>query len=103
VTIDSRHRLRHSIAFADESSPTSTAKPRGVIGTEIWIAITPSGTAAPSDQAAFQFVALDTRSPHAIDFTGADAGRAAHYLLCWTNTRGQKGPWSETATATIGA
>jgi len=27
----------------------------------------------------------------------------AHYMLRWVNTRGQKGPWSETASATIGA
>ena len=26
----------------------------------------------------------------------------AHYMLRWVSTNGDKGPWSETATATIG-
>ena len=33
----------------------------------------------------------------------ADAGQAAHYMLRWLSTRGEAGPWSETASATIGA
>ena len=31
------------------------------------------------------------------------ANKVAHYKLRWVNTRGEKGPWSETASATIGA
>ena len=34
---------------------------------------------------------------------GADGGKTAHYMLRWENTRGEPGPWSETASATIGA
>lgn len=34
---------------------------------------------------------------------GFDGGKNAHYMLRWVNTKEQKGPWSETATATIGA
>ena len=33
----------------------------------------------------------------------ADGGKNAHYILRWVNPKGEKGPWSETATATIGA
>ena len=29
--------------------------------------------------------------------------RPAHYMLCRVSTTGEKGPWSETASATIGA
>jgi hypothetical protein len=32
-----------------------------------------------------------------------DGDKKAHYLLRWVNTRGDKGPWSETVTATIAA
>jgi len=35
---------------------------------------------------------LDTRTPYTADWTGADAGKVAHYLLRWVNTRGEKGP-----------
>jgi len=33
----------------------------------------------------------------------ADAGKTAHYMLRWESARGETGPWSETASATIGA
>lgn len=34
---------------------------------------------------------------------GEDGGKTAHDMLRWTATTGEKGPWSETASATIGA
>lgn len=34
---------------------------------------------------------------------GAGAGKAAHYMLRWVSTTGEKGPWSEMASATVGA
>lgn len=49
------------------------------------------------------FAALDTRTPYVLDFEGPEGGMNAHYLLRWVNTKGEKGPWSETATATVGA
>ena len=47
-------------------------------------------------------LAVDMRTP-STDFDGADGGKQAHYMLRWVNTRGETGPWSETATARIGA
>ena len=35
--------------------------------------------------------------------SAADGGQTAHYMLRWVSTSGEKGPWSETASATIGA
>jgi len=61
------------------------------------------GPPTPTDPASFTFVALDTRTPYTLDFAGADGGKNANYLLRWVNPAGEKGPWSETATATIGA
>ena len=46
---------------------------------------------------------LDTGTPYTLDFAGADGGKNAHYLLRWVNPTGEKGPWSETATVTVGA
>jgi len=56
----------------------------------------------PNGQRAVR-MALDTRTPYTLDFDGPDGGKNAHYMLRWVNTKGEKGPWSETATATIGA
>lgn len=100
VTVDTSQRLRHVIAFVDELTPTRTAKPAGVMGAEVWVKI---GDPAPTDPSELTFLAVDTRTPYTADYTGDDANKVAHYMLRWINTRGEKGPWSETASATIGA
>ena len=100
VSVDTSQRLRHVIAFADEATPTRKAKPAGVMGAEIWVKI---GDPAPVDPKELAFLAVDTRTPYTSDYDGADANKVAHYMLRWVNTRGETGPWSETASATIGA
>jgi len=37
------------------------------------------------------------------DFKAHDRGKTPVYTLRWVNTRGEKGPWSEIATATVAA
>ncbi len=37
VRVDSGRRLRHTLHFADEATPTRRAKPSGVMGAEIWV------------------------------------------------------------------
>jgi hypothetical protein len=101
--VEAAARLRHVINFADAATPTKKAKPAGVNGAEIWLALTAAGVAPPADPAAYRFVALDTRTPYTLDFDGADGGKSAHYMLRWVNTRGEKGPWSATASVTVGA
>lgn len=48
------------------------------------------------------FLRLATRSPGQVEYGASDAGRTARYILRWLNRCGAKGPWSETASATIG-
>jgi hypothetical protein len=96
--VDTSQRLQHSISWRDESAPNSKAKPAGVRGAEIWLYV---GAAPPSDPALAHFVALDTASPYVLEHDAADAGKLAHYLLRWVNTRSEPGPWSETVSATI--
>jgi hypothetical protein len=98
--VDTAQRLRHTIDFTDESTPTRKAKPAGVLGAEIWVKIGPT---PPVDPGELTFLAVDTRSPYTRDYPGSEGGKQAHYMLRWVNTRGETGPWSETATATIGA
>jgi len=101
--LESPTRLRHIIHFADSATPTSKAKPPGAMGAEIWISLLPVGQPTPTDPASFTLVALDTRTPYTLDFQAAEGGKNAHYLLRWVSTKGDKGPWSETASATVGA
>jgi hypothetical protein len=100
VRVDSGQRLRHVLHWTDEGSPTRRAKPAGVQGAEIWVKV---GAAPPTGPSELTFLALDTSTPYTVEFLEADAGQTAHYMLRWVNTRGERGPWSETASATIGA
>jgi hypothetical protein len=96
--VDTSQRLQHTISWRDESAPNSKAKPAGVRGAEIWLFVGPT---PPADPALAHFVALDTASPYVLEHDAADAGKLAHYLLRWVNTRSEPGPWSETVSATI--
>ena len=100
VTVDTSQRLQHTIEFGDELTPTSRAKPDGVRGAQIWVKI---GDPPPVDPDELTFLATDTRTPYVANFDGADGNKVAHYMLRWESTRGDVGPWSETASATIGA
>ena len=96
--VSTAQRLRHEIRFFDEATPTSRAKPAGVMGCEIWVKV---GTTPPADSSECTFLALDTASPYVAEYPGTDAGKTAYYMLRWVTTRGDKGPWSETLAATI--
>jgi hypothetical protein len=100
VSVDTSQRLQHTISFADETTPTRKAKPAGVRGAQLWVKV---GDPAPTDPSELTFLATDTRTPYLAAFEGADANQVAHYMLRWESTRGETGPWSETASATIGA
>lgn len=96
--IDTSKRLEHTINFRNSETPTSTAKPEGVHGCQIWLNI---GTQPPTSLDQFKFIATDTRTPYVLQFEMADAGKNAYYILRWVNTKDQPGPWSETLVATI--
>ena len=96
--VDTAQRLQHTISWRDESTPNGKAKPAGVRGAEIYLFIGPT---PPTDPSQAHFVALDTASPYLLVHDAADAGKLAHYLLRWVNTRSEPGPWSETVSATI--
>ena len=100
VTVDASQRLQHTIDFTDETTPTRRAKPAGVIGAEIGVKV---DGPPPVDPGELTFLAVDTRAPYTRDYDGAQGSKPAHYMLRWVNSRGETGPWSETATATIGA
>jgi hypothetical protein len=98
ASIDTSQRLRHTISFVDELTPTSRAKPDGVQGCEIWMKVGDPSPGGPND---VHYLALDTRTPYVTDFEAADAGKTAYYMLRWLSTRGETGPWSQTVSGTI--
>ena len=92
AVVDTSQRLRHEIRFYDEATPTSRAKPDGVMGCEIWVKVLPAGETTPSDPNELGFVTLDTASPYTVEYDGADGGKTAHYMLRWVKKNGDKGP-----------
>jgi hypothetical protein len=96
--VDTSQRLRHTLSFSDERTPTSRSKPPGVQGCEIWTKV---GDPAPTGPQDVHYLALDTRTPYVAEFEAADAGKKAYYMLRWISTRGEPGPWSQTVSGTI--
>ncbi len=57
----------------------------------------------PTGPNELSFLSVDTRTPYVVDYPGEDGGKTAHYMPGWVATSGEKVPWSETPSATIGA
>ena len=79
------------------SDEDGKGKPDGVRAAEIYYKI---GGAATGNVADYQYQAQDTESPYVKDFAAADAGKQAHYLICWVNSKGERGAF-QMASATV--
>jgi len=101
--VASGSRLTHTLRFSDESTPTRTRKPGGVMGAEVWVALAEPNSPPPALGDSYKFIAVSPRGTLRTTFTSEDAGKTAYYALRWVSTRGDKGPWSEPAMATIAA
>jgi len=98
VTVDTSQRLQHTLHFFDETTPNSRAKPDGVKGAEIRRAV---ADAPVNDPEQMDFLALDSATPYVAQYTAAEAGKTASYIIRWVNRRDEPGPWSQTVSATI--
>ena len=98
LQVDTSQRLKVTVAFADEGTPTQEAKPYGVIGCEVWVKV---GGTPPTDLDDCSFLATDTRTPYTANFDGAEGGQSAHFIGVWVNGKGERGPLSQTVSATI--
>ena len=72
-------------------------------GAEVWLALADANTPPPPLGDSYRFLSVSSRGNLQADFTAADAGKTAYYALRWVSTRGEKGPWSEVAAATVAA
>lgn len=98
VVVDTSKRLRHALKLTDNNNPTRRARPAGVAYAELSVYV---GTTPPTDTNQFKLLGIVKKSPHIVEYQSADAGKTAYYNLRWVNTSGEKGPWSETVSATI--
>lgn len=100
MQVDTSQRLRHKLTMMDELTPTSRSRPKGVSYLEIWVKV---GDPAPTDPSQLRFVDTSTTASFVVEYDGADGGKTAHYMARWVNSRKEKGPWSQTVSATITA
>lgn len=90
--------LKHTIRFRDASTPQKRARPKGMLGAEVWRKV---GGEAPRADSDFQMTALQTASPHVIFYSKEDGGKTVYYRLRWLSRSGKKGGWSEVVEATV--
>lgn len=117
-------RLSHELRLVDAATPTPRGCPAGVLGAEVWVRleepkgqrsngqtakVEAGGTAAGepadgnADPSSFNFLSLTLRPTLLARFKPGEGGKTAVYMARWVNTRGEKGPWSEVASATVAA
>lgn len=103
VVVEPAGRHTHELRLVDESTPTRRARPRGVERAEVFVAFTPTGTPAPNNFNAFRYVQSVSDGSAVLSFESSQGGMQAHYLARWVTRRGEIGPWSDTASATVAA
>lgn len=100
AVIQAGGHLRQILNFHDETRPGGKTRPPGVVGAEIWGAVTAQGAPPPAAPDGYAMLAQD-RTPHLCEHDAADTGKVAYYILRWVNTHGEKGPWSDAVSATL--
>jgi hypothetical protein len=98
LMVDTSKRYQHTIEFKDAATPNSRAKPDGVHHLDIWWCVGPT---PPTGIEGCTYLATDTNSPYVNNIASEHAGKIAHYMARWVNTRGEFGPWCETVSATV--
>jgi len=93
----------HTLRLSDESTPTRRARPKGVLGAEVWLTLIDAGQPAPTDPSALAFLTMAMKPSIRADFRSGDGGKTAVHMTRWVNTQGEKGPWSEITAATVAA
>ncbi len=99
LTIDISVRLQHTLTILDDGSPFRRAKPKGVLGCQIWVKIDGE---PPKMASEMYYIAATTRSTHVINFDGDKTGKIVYYWVRWINKRQQAGPWSVLYSAIVG-
>lgn len=79
------------------------AKPKGVQRAEVYRAIVAADAPMPVDDAAFVYVDSVSDSSARLTLAGEAVGKQAYYKVRYVSSRGERGPWSNVASATIAA
>lgn len=101
--VDLAQRLRHTLRFSDETTPTRRARPAGAIGAEVRLTLVNPGQPTPTNPDALNYLTLATDGEAEASFKSEEGGKTAVYMLRWVAPGGVVGPWSDVVTATVAA
>lgn len=105
VMFQAAERFRHTLRLLDGTGGlVRRGKPRGALGCEVWLRIEPpagTGATGPAAAGEFSLLGITTNGRFEQVFKDPVGGWTAHYRARWFSRRGEKGPWSETISATI--
>jgi hypothetical protein len=96
--VDSHEIRCLRINFFEHDNRHSRAKPAGQLGVEVRWGIFDVPPRSIDDLTHSNLV---TRTPFTLAFDEYQRGKTVYFCLCWQNTRGEKGPWSEIVGAII--
>lgn len=98
ANIEDNGNLLHVIRLRDELTPTSNAKPDGSIGAEVYVKY---GDVAPLSLTGCTYLGLASSRFFQASHDPSQVGEQAHYLTCWINAKGERGPISDGIQATV--
>jgi hypothetical protein len=103
VSVEQDARFTHRLRFVPSETSPARRKPRGVLGAEVYVALTEPGAPAPVDEASYRYVRTITRDGVRLSFEPAHAGKTAHYRCRWLGTTGDVSAWGGGVSATVAA
>lgn len=90
--------LQHKIRITDPDNPNTKSKPKGVARINLFRYI---GTTPPAKLSDYQLVTSATKFLVTSTFADEDVGKKAWYIVQYENTRGERGPVSDSISGTI--
>ncbi len=86
-----------TLHFVDSASGKK-GRPYGIAGAVIRWAMLEQ---PPTSVEMLNNTLLDTKTPYMLTFTESERHKTVYFCLCWQNTRGETGAWSEIISAVI--
>ncbi|HNR18658.1 MAG TPA: hypothetical protein PKN75_07465 [Bacteroidia bacterium] len=96
--IEKIQHLLHTLRITDPLTPDSKAKPQGLARINVYRYV---GTTAPTAINQYQLYGSATKALFASEFTEDEVGKKAWYITQYENTRGERGPLSDSVSAVI--
>lgn len=90
--------LQLTLQYKDSEAITGKAKPFGALQLQVYAEASDTPITDPD---AINFFGVATKSPFAITFGSADAGKTAYIVCRWITRTGLTGPWSMISHATV--